>query len=123
MLAHAGIDCNNLESVCCNRPVVLICKAPQLPIQWKSKDCEPKLFDDDIVLKGGSVKGSQVERDGFVATVVDIKDDFVLTSLEFLPNSSHERQCKIRCEYGSENQDCIIQYEYISKCAWCRVNL
>ena len=125
MLTQAGIDCSNLTSVCPNRPVVLTCKAPQLPIQWQSKNCTPKLFED-IVLRRNSVKEY---KDGFVATVVDIKNDSVLTSLEFFPNCSYEHQCRIQCEYGnsndnlSEDKDCIIHYEYISKCAWCRVNL
>ena len=116
MLAQAGIDCSNLTSVCPNRPVVLTCKGP-LPIQWQSKNCTPKLFDD-IVLLGNSVKGSQVFRDGFVTTVVDIENSSVLTTLDFFPNSSYERHCKIRCEYENSNDTgCTIHYEYISKCA------
>ena len=82
MLTQAGIDCSNLTNVCPNRLVVLTCKAPRLPIRWQSKSCTPKLFED-IVLHGNSVKGSQGDRDGFVATVVDIKNDFVLTSWNF----------------------------------------
>ena len=130
-IAQAGIDCNNLTSVCCNRPVVLTCKAPQLPIQWKSLDCIPQLFED-IVLDGNSDIDTTIEdtNGAFIATVVDItNDNFVTTTLKFFPNSSYERQCRIRCEYGNtngnspENQDCDINYEYKSKCTWCRVNL
>ena len=129
MLAQAGIDCRNLKSVCPNRPVVLTCKGP-LPIQWQSKNCMPKLFDDILLNENNAIKGYQVESNGFVATVIDIINDSIYTSLEFFPNSSYEeRHCKIRCKYQKSNnnslghKDCIIQYEYISKCAWRRVNL
>ena len=130
MFAQAGINCSNLTSVCPNRPVVLTCKASRLPIQWKSSECIPQLFED-IVLDGNSVAGTTIKdtSGAFIATVVDIKNDFVTTTLKFFPNSSYERQCTIRCEYENtngnspENKDCYIHYEYISKCTWCRVNL
>ena len=125
MFAQAGINCSNLTSVCPNRPVVLTCNATRLPIQWKCKNCTPEL-SDDIVLFGNSVKGSQVHRDGFVATVVEIENNFVLTSLKIFPNSSCEHHCKIRCEYENSNDtECIINIQYISKyvCIVHRVNL
>ena len=127
MLAQAGIDCRNLTSVCPNRPVVLTCKAPQLPVQWKFRNCTPNQFGD-IPLHATSVNGTTNQDDSgaFIATVVEIiKDDFVNTSLEFFPNCSYE-QCVIRCQYDdtlSEDKDCKIYYEYISKCAWYKVNL
>ena len=87
----------------------------------------PNLFDD-IPLYVTSVNGT-TNRDNssaFIATVVEIiKDDFVNTILEFFPNCSYE-QCVIRCQYDdnlSEDKDCKIHYEYISKCAWYKVNL
>ena len=117
-LAQASINCSNLTSVCPNRPVVLTCEAPKLPVQWKSEN----LFDD-IVLRGNSVEGSQVDRDGFVATVVKINNTFVLTSLEFFPNCSYEHSI-IQCGHEtSTNRDCTIRYEYLSKYTWHRVNL
>ena len=128
MFAQAGINCSNLTSVCPNRPVVLTCKAP-LPLQWKSLDCTPKLFKD-IPLHITSVVGTTIVSGTFIATVVEItKDKFVTTTLNFFPNCSYERQCRIRCEYqdtngnSPDNKDCDINYEYISKCTWCRVNL
>lgn len=120
MLARAGINCSNLTSVCPNRPVVLTCKAPQLPVQWQNKNSKPRLFQD-IVLRGNSVEGNKKYDDGFVATVVKITDGFVLTSLEFFPKCSYEHHGKIRCQYRNrnnnmaENKSCILHYEYISK--------
>ena len=130
MFAQVGIDYRNLTSVCPNRPVVLTCEAP-LPIQWKSLDCTPKLFED-IPLHITSVAGTTTKdtSGAFIANVVEIiKDNFVTTTLKFFPKSSYERQCRIRCEYQNtngnspENKDCDINYEYIRKCTWCRVNL
>ena len=119
---QAGINCSNLTNVCPNRPVVITCRAP-LPAQWKSLNCMPKLFKDFLLNNRNSIKGSRVDRNGFVVTVIDIKNNFVLTSLEFFPNCSYERRCKIRCKYRnsnpnlSEKKNCIIHYKYISKCA------
>ena len=113
-LAQAGINCSNLTSVCPNRPVILTCKAPHLPVQWQHRDSIPKLFKD-ITLRGNSVEGHKEYYDGFVATVVKKNIKFVLTSLEFSPNSSYEHG-NIRCEYEkSTNEKCTIRYEYLSK--------
>lgn len=111
-LAQTSIDCS---CICSNKPVNLSCTTTkENGVIWDSPD---GLFDK-IQFHGGSnntYEGNKKNNNGFNATILKIEDDFLLTTLQFYPNSSYENHI-IRCRKPSDNDFKKCTINYIGKC-------
>lgn len=117
--AQASINCSNLTSVCVNTPIILTCKTSRFSgVKWKSD-----LFDESLPFYEKDITanniGKEIKSDdnNFVATILRIDGNTVLTSLTFNFDCSYEDHV-VKC-LDTKNNDyvdsCIINYTYTSK--------
>ena len=119
--AQASIDCSNLTNVCLNTPIILTCNTSTIAgVKWKSnlfdrnKDLQ---FAENEITANNIGMEKKTNDNNFVAKILKIDGDIVMTSLTFKFNCSYEGH-HVKCiDPKSEDyvDSCTISYKYTSK--------